>query len=200
MVERNMKKNCKGTIILTSRGLNSKTGNKLIWKKIRRIFGEEIGEKIILLVIPPSYSDTITNIIVDACGMAGLKKENIKVNDLSVNPDIIYVGEGNATIILDFLNNSKLFDCIKKRMMMENCVYIGASAGAMIAGKDIQIALELESNEALLEEFSALELFDGVAIPHYSRADLNRYLMNTDINTKRYNSIISVGEEQIIVL
>lgn len=169
-------------------------------EKIRRIFGEEIGEKMILLVIPPSYSDTITNIIVDACVKAGLKRENIKVNDLSVNPDIIYVGEGNATSILDFLKNSKLFDSIKKRMMMENCVYIGASTGAMIAGKDILIALELESNEALQGDFIALELFDGVAISHYSRADLNRFLMNTDIDTKRYNSIISVGEEQIIVL
>lgn len=33
VVERNMKKKCKGTIILTSKGLNSKTGNKIIWKK-----------------------------------------------------------------------------------------------------------------------------------------------------------------------
>ena len=54
--------------------------------------------------------------------------------------DMIYIGEGNTFEILKLLQDRKLIEPIRKAIS-KGAAYIGASAGAMIAGKDYKVKL-----------------------------------------------------------
>lgn len=47
-------------------------------------------------------------------------------------------------MILDYIKKNNLFDYIRNSCRSEDVIYIGASAGAMIAGQDIRLALEFD--------------------------------------------------------
>lgn len=58
--------------------------------------------------------------------------------------------------------------------------YIGSSAGAIIAGTDIRLALDFDSNFVGLKDYSALRLFDGTILPHYTEEQAERYKESAD--------------------
>lgn len=55
-----------------------------------------------------------------------------------------------------------------------------SSAGAIIAGTDIMLARDFDSNFVGMIDCTALGLFDGTIIPHYEPENLQMYIQNTE--------------------
>ena len=86
-------------------------------------------------------------------------------------------------------------------MKNENSTYIGSSAGAIIAGTDIMLARDFDSNSVGMIDFTALELFDGTIIPHYEPENLQMYIQNTERHIlNRYSKVLSVSNDDVVVI
>lgn len=170
-----------GKLILTARGLNSETGQKII----RKCLTEE-GErekKTILLISIKEYR--IDEILKQASIELGFTDEHIflasgQIDLKTMHPDYIYVTEGNVYQVLDYMRKNGLLKLVKEQMKRADCTYIGSSAGAMIAGTDIYLAEDFDENIVGLTDLKALGLFDGSVIPHYSGQNLKCYIKNSN--------------------
>ena len=190
-----------GKLILTARGLNSETGQKIIRKCLTE--EEEREKKTILLISIQEYR--IDEILKQASMELGFLEEHIflasgQIDLKKMRPDYIYVTEGNVYQVLDYMRKNGLLKFIQEQMKRTDCTYIGSSAGAMIAGTDIYLAEDFDENIVGLTDLRALGLFDGSIIPHYSRRDLKRYIKNSnqkDIGP--YSELYSVDDNEALV-
>lgn len=192
-------------LILTSCGLNRKLGRRLIHSKIAT---EKLEEKIIFIITLPDYG--IDECLIQSTEAMGFQRENIYLAQSGIVPEemlagrtphYIYVTEGNIYAILEFMRKNHLVNYIKNCMQTGETTYIGASAGAMLAGKDIRLAEDFDKNEVGFEDIVSLGLFDGTAIPHYTKTEFKRYISNTDSEILAgYKKIYSIGEKEALVL
>ncbi|MBQ7942919.1 MAG: Type 1 glutamine amidotransferase-like domain-containing protein [Lachnospiraceae bacterium] len=193
--------NHKNNLIFTSYGLTSERGRKLIFKALKN---DDTLYKKRILVFDEPY-DYLDNALVNACLELGFSRENIilsrHINSSYEKLDVeyIYVGEGNAFQILALMRK-KGYDKLIKDLFNKGVTYIGASAGAMISGKDIEDALSFDKNTVYMTDFTALELWDGIVIPHYTKQELKRYIKNSPGIECRYKHIYSVANDRILVL
>lgn len=84
--------------------------------------------------------------------------------------DVIYVCGGNTFVYLDRIRKTGLDKFIVDSVKSNRSVYVGASAGSIIAGPDISIASwgsEGDSNDIDLKDLSGLGLTNIVVSPHY---------------------------------
>lgn len=189
-----------GNLILLSNGFNTEDGFKLIRKQLKKI---DLATKKIYLFYEPYYS--IEGILISRCEKLGFKRKNIILSSEAGSEkqletvDMIYIGEGNTFEILKLLQDRKLIEPIRKAIS-KGAAYIGASAGAMIAGKDILCADDFEKNEVDLSDLSGLCLIDAAIIPHYSKKQLREYVknMNPEI-AKSYQRIYAIKDGGILV-
>ena len=100
------------------------------------------------------------------------------------------------------MRENKLVDYIQKLILNDDQAdYIGSSAGAMIAGKDIYFGLDFDKNNVGMTDFKALNLFNGTIIPHYEEENLEMYKSNTEEEIlNSYENIYCVGNEAVFVL
>jgi peptidase E len=91
-----------------------------------------------------------------------LDKE-ITRNELGV--DAIYVCGGNTFYLLHKLRKTG-FDKTIKEMARKGVVYVGVSAGSVIAGPTIITAQGFDENDVGLDDFTGLKLTNKVIIPH----------------------------------
>lgn len=184
-------------LILTANGLNTSVGRKVI---NRALAGRNLVNKKIFLISVPEYR--IEELLVDACVQLGFLRENIILSGegrLNEDVDYVYVSEGNTFVILDYIRKHGLVAYIQE-WVRNGTVYIGASAGAMIAGDEIRLAEDFDSNTVGMRNYDALKLFDGAIIPHYSPADLKRYVAASDRQLiKRYKKIYSVDNGEALI-
>lgn len=183
-----------------SDGLTTKTAQQII---TRLIDFEANVDKTILLIALDKYR--LSEHLKRACLSLGFHEKNIYIYSIGekyeFDFDYIYCSEGNTFELLSFIKENGLLGLIQENFKKGNCVYIGASAGAMIAGKDVCFALEFDKNTVGLEDFKALELFDGTIIPHFTKAQLKRFLELTDETEKqKYDVIYSVANGRALVL
>lgn len=190
-----------GKLILTARGLNSETGQKIIRKCLTE--EEEREKKTILLISIQEYR--IDEILKQASMELGFLEEHIflasgQIDLKKMRPDYIYVTEGNVYQVLDYMRKNGLLKFIQEQMKRTDCTYIGSSAGAMIAGTDIYLAEDFDENIVGLTDLRALGLFDGSIIPHYSRQDLIRYINNSkQEDIRHYSELYSVDDNEALV-
>ena len=83
--------------------------------------------------------------------------------------DLIYISGGNTFATLDELRKTGL-DRVIENHVRRGVIYIGGSAGAHIASKDVSHVLEADENAVGLSDFRALGLLNGVLICHYTEA------------------------------
>ena len=83
------------------------------------------------------------------------------------NCDVIYVAGGNTFYLLDAMQRSG-FDQLIVDLLGQGKQYIGASAGAVVAGPDIEPVDGLDDPDVApnLESTTGLGLVDFVVIPH----------------------------------
>lgn len=187
-------------IILTSYGLTTKVGKELIGMEI---MGDGLADKRIFLFHEPHYF--IEDMLVNACTSLGFKKENVilsgqqKSNEEVEKCDYIYCTEGNTFEVMSILRERGL-DSTFINAFNNGATYIGASAGAMIAGVSIEEAIDFDKNFVRMTDFTGLGLFDGIIIPHYTKDELERYIKNSPGIEEKYTSIRSVANDEILCI
>lgn len=119
-----------GKLILTARGLNSETGQKIIRKCLPKEENRE--KKTILLVSIKKYG--IDKILKQASMELGFPEEYIflaseHIDLKKIQPDYIYVTEGNVYQVLDYMRKNGLLRFIQQQMkrsviMMQQIVWL----------------------------------------------------------------------------
>ena len=189
-------------IILTSFGFANKVSRELIANALK---GENLATKKIFLFHEPYYF--IGEKLRQGCVSIGFSEENVilsgeqKCNEQILEMDYIYINEGNTFSIIKALREKGLDVIYRKAFFDRGVTYIGASAGAMIAGESIEGAACCgDKNYENVTDCSGLCLYDGIILPHYTRHEAKRYIKNSLGIAERYSNIYSVSNEGILVL
>ena len=103
----------------------------------------------------------------------GIKEENVEEYkmdhdiDLSLY-DMIYMMGGNTFYLLKKIRDTK-FDIKLKEAIEKGTIYIGSSAGSIILGNTIELALAYDENQVNLRDFTGLKVIDGIIFPHANK-------------------------------
>jgi peptidase E len=162
-------------LLLTSNGISS--------KKLRTAFASILEQKIqeskVLVVHTAQKPEHMT--FVDKVGkeisLNGILLPNITYLNIAKEKDppnlsdydAVYVCGGNTYFILDRMRKTGLDKSIK-RYVKSGGIYIGVSAGSIIAGQDIRIAgwgSEKDYNRIRLRDLNGLEFTKIAIFPHY---------------------------------
>lgn len=214
---RNDRSGQQGRLILTSYGITSKIGRGLIGNELKKENVNLMDKKIFLCHEP---YDAWKDAFIEGCLLMGFSQENIvfagkdwsdecfgdsesvaDLKDVLLSFDYIYVTEGNVFEILSILRERGLVEPIRKAVSL-GTTYIGASAGAMIAGASIEPGLDFDKNSVGMKDFEGLDLFGEktVVIPHYTNKELRRYIKNSLGIREKYERIVSVGDDEVLVV
>lgn len=193
-------------LILTSKGLETEIGAEMIGEKLKELKLNDLHKKSIFLV---SYSEYgVDERIVENCkNILGFSEKNIYLSangqPKEIVPDYIYVTAGNTFEILKYMRENDLI-CYIKRIFLEktcNTTYIGASAGAMLAGIDVRLAEDFDRNFAGITDYTAMELFNGTILPHMSEKQFEEYVESIkDNRLGRYNDLYHVENYEVLVI
>lgn len=119
---------------------------------------------------------------------------------------IVYVCGGNTFTLMKFAREADFSNSVNK-LLLRGGVYIGVSAGSVIAGPSIRIAAELspDVNSVGLVDMSGMGITDTIIYPHYKDSDENQIKKfearhNHDVVRLTNNQavIIQTHEQQII--
>lgn len=80
--------------------------------------------------------------------------------------DVIYVSGGNTFYLLSELRRSCVAQAIKSAVK-EGKIYVGESAGAIVAAPNTKYATLMDENSANLSDFSGLNLVPFAVVPHF---------------------------------
>lgn len=80
--------------------------------------------------------------------------------------DVIYVSGGNTFYLLNELRKSRVWQAIKNAVKSGK-IYIGESAGAIVAAPDTRYATLMDENSANMSDFTGLNLVDFCVVPHF---------------------------------
>lgn len=185
-------------LILNSRGLNTKTGTVQIQNAINE---DTLSEKRIFICSFPDYE--IDEKILKNCMSMGFEGKNILFSKDGIPDepvDYVHVTEGNTFIILKYMRENSISPFI-----IESCksgaVYLGSSAGAIIAGVDCKFALDFDSNCVGINDYTGLGLFDGIILPHYTEEQLKRYILEADYELiNSYKKVYNVDNDNVLIL
>ncbi len=162
-------------LILTSRGLSTKKLGRAFIGLLER----NASESRVLVVHTAQKQEHL--LFVDGVGKElsrnGVLLPNINyVNIAGTQPptslaefDAVYICGGNTYFILDRMRKTGLAGSLK-RYVRAGGIYLGISAGSIIAGKDISIAgwgIEGDSNDVGLTDLQGLNFTDIAVFPHY---------------------------------
>lgn len=174
-------------MLLTSNGLSSKK----IMFTFKALFMKPI-EDISVLFIPAASRTDDEMIYVkksyDELTQSGVKKDNIIWFDIdAVNEtskyfelvDCIFVCGGNTYYLLSKLKEFGL-DYKIIRAIEKGTVYVGVSAGSVIASPTIKHIYFLDENDTGLVNLNSLGLIDKYVIPHYEKSFNNQLISNKE--------------------
>ena len=111
--------------------------------------------------------------------------------------DVIFVCGGNTFDYLDRVRKTGLDKFIVDFSKKENSVYVGVSAGSILAGPDIAIAGDEDSNDIGLTDLRGLCLTDFIVYPHY-RKELKTQL--DEFKKRNGYPIIELEDNQAVIL
>ena len=164
----------KGKVILTSFGLTTRVGCELLGTELKK--DGDFSDKVIYLFYEPY--NLLDEMFMRSCQKIGFQNKNILVSHKDAWPedrkiDYVFVGEGNTFESMRLLRDKGLFDSIRKACLEGGATYLGASAGAIIAGKNISCARLFDKEEVRLEEWEkeGLGLVEGIIFPHVKDLD-----------------------------
>ncbi|HQM18896.1 MAG TPA: Type 1 glutamine amidotransferase-like domain-containing protein [Candidatus Paceibacterota bacterium] len=111
--------------------------------------------------------------------------------------DVVFVCGGNTFDYLDRVRKTGLDKFIVDFSKKENSVYVGVSAGSILAGPDIAIAGDEDSNDIGLTDLRGLCLTDFIVYPHY-RKELKTQL--DEFKKRNGYPIIELEDNQAVIL
>lgn len=113
--------------------------------------------------------------------------------------DIIYVNGGNTFYLLDWVRKSDL-DKYLGELLVEGKIYLGVSAGSILAGPDIAIAgwdPSWDKNIPSLKDTSGLNLVPFAVSPHFEENE--RELLERKSKEVNYPVIPITNKQAILV-
>jgi dipeptidase E len=123
-----------------------------------------------------------------------------KIKEKINNSDALFIAGGNSFYLLQQLKSKNIVEVIND-FVNSNKLYMGASAGAVIACPTIEVVKELdEPKEApFLESYTALNLVDFYILPHYNNEKFN---LKADLIEKKYSNFdfIKLTDNQAIIV
>jgi len=124
-----------------------------------------------------------------------LSKEMIEI-------DIVFFAGGNTFYLLQEVRKSG-FDKIVIEFVNQGGMYIGSSAGTLLAGPTIELAKDIDNqNEAPdLKSFDALSLIDFVILPHYDDEDFKEKIDQNLLKNKNHEyEIVTICDDQAVAV
>lgn len=105
----------------------------------------------------------------------GIGQENISSYDFEFEMSAeelstyqaVYVGGGNTFYLLHKLKENG-FDKKLAAAVENGLVYVGMSAGSIVAGPTIETAAPFDPNDIGIKDFSGMNLTAHIVVPHYS--------------------------------
>lgn len=191
-------------LFLTSIGLST--------PKIVKAFKEELPKKhisasnVLIIALAPDHERLVylmkSEKQLKSIGLINIKVVNMKdkVDTGKLGDfDVIYVCGGNTFTILDKMRESGLDKYISKQVK-KSTVYVGVSAGSIIAGSSIKIAgwgSEGDVNEIGLKKLVGLKLTDIAVFPHY-HIELKKEV--ADFKKLVLYKVVSLTDEQALMI
>lgn len=123
-----------------------------------------------------------------------------QVKEALTNKDIVFVAGGNTFYLLGQARKSG-FESVVKEVVRKGVIYIGSSAGSVIAGPDIK-AVEIfdDPSEAQLSSTTAFKLVDFIVLPHYKKEKYEPYHEKVMKEYGNKFKLIPITDEQMIVV
>ncbi len=168
------------TLLLTSAGMKVKT-------EIMKILPKPAEQIKLAHIITASKSESDTSYVhrdSEAMKYAGFQVEEIDIEgqteselrELLAEKDIVYVQGGNTFYLMKAVRESG-FDKVVNELINQGKIYIGVSAGTIIAGIDITVAGyggEIwDKNEVGLTDMTGMKLVDFAISPHFKPEELD---------------------------
>lgn len=118
------------------------------------------------------------------------------------NMDIIFVAGGNTFYLLNYVQKSGFGDVVKDLVLGKGVLYIGSSAGAVLAGPDIKPVEVLDDPTAApdLQSTKGLKLVDFVVLPHYGDKKYKEKFRGIIKKYKDIYQLIPLRNEQAVVV
>ncbi len=134
----------------------------------------------------------------------GFAEENITVFDHTeaekykkLDIDLLYISGGNTFMMLERLRKCGFLSEIE-RVIRAGVTYIGGSAGAHIVSKDVTHVANFDPlPKKGFTDYSALGLFDGIFVCHYSKE--REEIFNSLVEDGKYKVYSLTNEESIVV-
>lgn len=111
--------------------------------------------------------------------------------------DVIHVGGGNTFYLLDWIRKSG-FDKIINKLLDNGKIYVGVSAGSIIAGPSIEVAgwKHFDRNIVNLKDLTGLNLVSFIPFVHYE--DQHKKLLEEKSKNENF-SIIALNDKQAVL-
>jgi peptidase E len=133
----------------------------------------------------------------------GFRRENTHVFDYfspdeygSLKIDAIFISGGNTFQTLDRLRKCG-FDKAIIKYVKSGATYIGGSAGAHIATKNIEHVMQYDNNSTDMTNFDGLGLFDGILICHYT--DERKAHFEKLLSEGKFKAYALTNEDSVVV-
>lgn len=110
--------------------------------------------------------------------------------------DVIMVQGGNTYYLMKQIRSSG-FEPVIREFINRGGLYIGVSAGTIVAGPDISISSPFDKNIYGVTDFTGMGLVDAVVSPHYEpsdEADVSQYEKRTG------RSVIRLTDKQALLI
>jgi dipeptidase E len=114
--------------------------------------------------------------------------------------DILYVCGGNTFYLLYHLQKTNFAQALKQRLA-EGLLYIGSSAGSVVAGKDIGFIAPMDDPHIVeLDDTSGLQLFDGLFLPHFGHEMMGKAALEIIKTHKGPDHLYVLDDNQALIV
>lgn len=118
------------------------------------------------------------------------------------NVDVVFVAGGNSFYLLEKVRESQ-FDEVVNELVNRGVIYVGVSAGAVLAGPNIEPVSLLDDPKKApnLKSYEGLGLVDFVVLPHYGDKKYEKkYQKIMEKFEKKRLKLIPLTNEQAIIM
>ncbi len=114
---------------------------------------------------------------------------------------VICVGGGNTYFLLDRVRASS-FDKVIMELLEKGVIYVGSSAGSVLAGPTIETARGADDDTVVLDlkDFTGLGLIDVAIIPHYDEEKYADVFKKRISSWKEPHKILFLNNDQALVV
>lgn len=169
-------------LLLTSTGFT----NPNIGKRFATMLVKKPAKARVLLIPTAAYGSDCDQAVLGFVGASikqlvdlGVRPEHLVIFDAENPPkrkqlidiDVVYVCGGNTFFLLQKLRETK-FDRIIRRLVKKGAIYVGVSAGSILPGPNINVAVPFDANGDLKDgDTTGLKLTKLVVSPHFQRKE-----------------------------